>query len=492
MFRLRHINGSHQHQVPVCLDQEGLPGNYYTVITGENACGKSSLMAKVVNSFLEIENAVRLTDILNQVEHYSDDVPSRIIAFCNSKFDRFMPESVYNNKRLKDTKYSDPNFYIHTGQGAKAEGGIPEILNSCLLVSLLHKGTGREYESDSIVEAFKMFGLETELKCSLKFDENVLGLIRIILEPLINKESLISISISDDSNSDRKSDLSDEDLRFMVALKNRIDSYELRGELTELFRRYTDKKIKESALPIVLYYAENLGFEYSYNSGFWDDKLIRALFLTGIVKVSSVDVKRQKASRFISVSALSSGQQTLLSNALILSGLAIKNCMICIDEPENSLHPQWQLDFMGFISLLCPEKLNAHIIIATHSPQIVSGMQFDNGCILSLKLIDAVRNSRHDSLYEIQSIDSHRKQSSDKQLMEVFKSPGYKNDFLLKKLILVLSKQTKNLSLTKEDVGFLHDVSLLITRNRIPNGDPVILLFNQVMSFFKTRNGDDK
>ncbi|MDM7319990.1 AAA family ATPase, partial [Klebsiella pneumoniae] len=141
---------------------------------------------------------------------------------------------------------------------------------------------------------------------------------------------------------------------------------------------------------------------------------------------------------------------------------AEKNCMVCIDEPENSLHPEWQLNFMHFISLLCPDTLGAHVFIATHSPQIISGMRFDNGCVLSLANRDNIEllkmtDKKYDNggLYELQPLKIYREQSADKQLTGVFKSPGYKNDFIIRKLLLILSKASKKLTLQKMIMNLL-------------------------------------
>lgn len=49
----------------------------------------------------------------------------------------------------------------------------------------------------------------------------------------------------------------------------------------------------------------------------------------------------------------------------------------------------------------------------------------------------------------------YREQSADKQLTGVFKSPGYKNDFIIRKLLLILSKASKKLTLQKMIMNLL-------------------------------------
>lgn len=87
-----------------------------------------------------------------------------------------------------------------------------------------------------------------------------------------------------------------------------------------------------------------------------------------------VNLFLKKGSFYFNLKDASSGEVTLLSiYAFIAENIKI-NSLILIDEPENSLHPQWQRDYcsnlMSFFSLF-----GVKIFIATHSPIIVSGSQ---------------------------------------------------------------------------------------------------------------------
>ena len=72
------------------------------------------------------------------------------------------------------------------------------------------------------------------------------------------------------------------------------------------------------------------------------------------------------------LSRASSGEQFLVALGAFVLSSASSNPYILIDEPENSLHPKWQREF--FNKLL--DIFSYHeptIIVATHSPLIVSG-----------------------------------------------------------------------------------------------------------------------
>ncbi|MCQ2607754.1 MAG: AAA family ATPase [Bacteroidales bacterium] len=67
---------------------------------------------------------------------------------------------------------------------------------------------------------------------------------------------------------------------------------------------------------------------------------------------------------------LSSGEQheiIMLFNAIFNT---TTDSILLIDEPENSLHVAWQNTFVSDITTIC-KTLNAQVIIATHSPQII-------------------------------------------------------------------------------------------------------------------------
>jgi hypothetical protein len=82
---------------------------------------------------------------------------------------------------------------------------------------------------------------------------------------------------------------------------------------------------------------------------------------------------------------LSSGQWSWLCT---LGGLAAEvddDCTILIDEPENSLHPAWQRDYVPTLINILDRFKNCHAILATHAPLIASGLPPNSGNVRRLK-----------------------------------------------------------------------------------------------------------
>lgn len=105
-------------------------------------------------------------------------------------------------------------------------------------------------------------------------------------------------------------------------------------------------------------------FERMLNEKMFSHKQIRFNPNHGITAIMDFD------SYPLDLIKLSSGEQheiIMLFNAIFNTN---RDSILLIDEPENSLHVAWQNTFVSDINEICG-ALNAQVIIATHSPQII-------------------------------------------------------------------------------------------------------------------------
>lgn len=79
----------------------------------------------------------------------------------------------------------------------------------------------------------------------------------------------------------------------------------------------------------------------------------------------------------VAVSALSSGEKQLLH--ILLETLAIEESTIMVDEPELSLHVDWQRGLVESMRRVNPQ---AQFILATHSPELM--IDVDENCVFEL------------------------------------------------------------------------------------------------------------
>lgn len=93
--------------------------------------------------------------------------------------------------------------------------------------------------------------------------------------------------------------------------------------------------------------------------------------------VSSINVFLVKNGREIPILEASSGELTLISSLVYITAVITERCVILIDEPENSLHPKWQTEYVRRIMELF-YFYQPKIIIATHSPLVLNGAEISS------------------------------------------------------------------------------------------------------------------
>lgn len=126
---------------------------------------------------------------------------------------------------------------------------------------------------------------------------------------------------------------------------------------------------------------------------------IATLIEINIVDVEEVSFKRKTNAENASTNArfgrgstdgwsdssdLSSGQWHLITGLLNLIAWTDSESLILIDEPENSLHPEWQRSYIDLLRMSLSSVSGCHVVIATHSPLVAAGARPNEGNILRL------------------------------------------------------------------------------------------------------------
>jgi predicted ATP-binding protein involved in virulence len=107
--------------------------------------------------------------------------------------------------------------------------------------------------------------------------------------------------------------------------------------------------------------------------------LIKLRVLKGI----QVYVDKGERSGPFEVHNASSGELSLISSLLFLTAEVEPNSIVLIDEPENSLHPGWQRAYVEKV-LAALAYRNVSVIIATHSPLVVTGALMAHNNLVSV------------------------------------------------------------------------------------------------------------
>ena len=129
---------------------------------------------------------------------------------------------------------------------------------------------------------------------------------------------------------------------------------------------------------------------------------------------------------------MSSGEVNLLTSLLSLNASIIQNSLILIDEPEISLHPEWQIKYMSKIHDIVNLTTGCHVIIASHSHFLVSDLDPNNSTLLILE-----KNSNNNNGFNITSRSpksSPYAWSAENILMEVFNVSSTRNFYFAQKI----------------------------------------------------------
>ena len=130
----------------------------------------------------------------------------------------------------------------------------------------------------------------------------------------------------------------------------------------------------------------------------------------------------------------SSGEHNILTSLIGIIATMKPNSLLMIDEPEISLHPNWQMKYVSFLKrVLSSENYStSHILIATHSHFIISDLEGNSSKIIGL--------SKENNL-SIIPLDPHLDTfswSAEEVLLKIFQVASSRNYFIAENLGLML------------------------------------------------------
>jgi len=183
-------------------------------------------------------------------------------------------------------------------------------------------------------------------------------------------------------------------------------------------------------------------------------------------KDRNIFFKNERSER-IPISQLSGGEKELITRAFTLYVSDIKDTIILIDEPETSLHPNWQNRILKIYEDFAVEN-NNQIIIATHSPHIIASAKKESLRLLVKKneKIEVISDFDGSYGYEVQrvlldimNLESLRIPGVNEKIEKLYKlvhNDHYKTEEFLRlqsELEQLLGKNDKDLMLIRLEIA---------------------------------------
>lgn len=114
-------------------------------------------------------------------------------------------------------------------------------------------------------------------------------------------------------------------------------------------------------------------------------RMARQLTRAGLIQMSEVALRRKSTGQRVEVTDASSGELSLVVTLLGIASSIEDGSLVLIDEPEISLHPQWQSEYLERLGDAFAEFRGCHFVVATHSPTLVSGATGRRTSIIDLE-----------------------------------------------------------------------------------------------------------
>ncbi|WP_460046187.1 AAA family ATPase [Pseudomonas sp. S2_H01] len=420
--------------------------NVFSLVVGQNATGKSRLLRKIVSHFIFDNQFSERDRYLRQnpmapMSHYSHlsgneelvvgrwsaPSPSKIIAVSTGRHDRFPTP---NSKELIDP--TGRYHYIAPSE----KGNVSALTRS--LIAITSGLETHPWKFMSLASIFRYLGFEPILDFKLSLD------------PALRVQWT-----RDHAKAGGHTMLT------LPGWEEAPKKYQYDKSLVDYHYQLLDHIYRQKHVS----YEIDLGLSEPSRNYFSLEKVADAL-RSGLIRVSDLTLNVRENHSRLKLSQASSGQQCMLVMILGIAGSIEDNSLICIDEPEISLHPKWQTDIISQLQYAFHGYRGCHFIIATHSPQIVAGLTADKGFVLSLE---------DRQLY---SSKDYSNRSADYQLAQVFNAPGVNNEYLIRITLMLLTKISRREVLNREDWKQLEMLDQL--KESLASNDPVRHLIDQV------------
>lgn len=331
-----------------------------TLITGQNGSHKSTLLRELVAALTlsESNSLVRLRNAHEGLHH--------VLCMSGSVADRFPAKELPAGVRSR----FDVPAYAYIGQRAGPNLLSKKAPLETMLRFALDPAKSKRFESNFYHRAHQLVGILPFVEfvfqrrqSKLEGSRDLIGRIQ-AKTPLTDTQRRPPGAPRGDSNAPH---ISYETAQWLLD----EFAYDEFLSLEQLINK-SGRRLKATLTPQGV-----ICDDYSPN-------VLRLGLLTGLIGLIDANVRTAQDSEPFSIFELSSGEYHMYSSILGLGFGVTESSVVLIDEPENSLHPQWQREFMEAVFAICEEALgNGHLIVCTHSPLIV-GTATDGSSVVDL------------------------------------------------------------------------------------------------------------
>ena len=477
------------------VNQEEILGNLTSVIIGRNGIGKSYLLRAIVEIFKTIDAMTRkkddekipelkyrfgvtyyldshvytITDIHSGMTPVGRNVNHTYLIKVDDKQatwqDIRLPQRVIASSMTIADKFPTPSAGFYNYRGVRSER-TPSTTGTRTIVrkavdgitdSLAHKHTTKEDISHILSE----LGFQSHLEIKYRFRYK-----DVFLRPDINAELMNDI-YTNWKNYFKGRTGEVWGTKYYHALSN--DPVKIDLVCSFLRRCAMNEDVAKKNLLVYNVFDDN-------NTLVNDSEVIRILSNLDILTFPEFKVYKQGNENGYDFVESSSGETQQLCQFISIMSSIESNCLILIDEPENSSHPNWQMSYIGWLQKIFRNYRDCHFLIATHSHFLLTDMEPEWGTIIALdKDGNGIKNisegmntfcwSTDDILYRVFGVCNTRNHAFETDIMTLYKLMSDKSDDFVK-----ISRLTEELSAFE-----------------LPENDPLTEILNQARKYVEAK-----
>lgn len=452
-----------------CQDKVSL----YSVLIGCNGVGKSTLLKEMVDFFVDlhayINNFKQKMSSANKarlkgVKYHIDGVCCEVIrigrTFLTKIDDRFLA-----SKKLRVPTIVACNFGAFDKFPVQKVNGSSQTRYDVPY----YKYVGAHVNGNMISSSAIAFRLLFALKENM--DDRQRQNLSSILD-FIGYDHTITLNYSIVLRSKKNGSVYDLVLQHVQKDKeySKLTSEQRSNKVKELYDFYKNKEFAKQPTC-------NYNIDIDQNSLAANEDLNYIYKLKQYDLVQAASVVFYKNGKQIASEEMSSGEFAMLSMVLSISTAASdSHTLILIDEPELSLHPNWQMTIIDNLDRALKDQV-CHLLIATHSHMLVSDLPMNRSSVSQWE------KDKDGNLIANRIEENTYGWSAEEVLLKVFKTATDRNRYFgerIAKLLEQMGNDTISKEAVADELNELQEIS-----QHLSDVDPMKMVLNTIIDAYK-------
>ena len=445
----------------------------YSVLIGCNGVGKSTLLKEMVDFFVDlhayINNFKQKMSSANKarlkgVKYHIDGVCCEVIrigrTFLIKIDDRFLA-----SKKLRVPTIVACNFGAFDKFPVQKVNGSSQTRYDVPY----YKYVGAHVNGNMISSSAIAFRLLFALKENM--DDRQRQNLSSILD-FIGYDHTITLNYSIVLRSKKNGSVYDHVLQHVQKDKeySKLTSEQRSNKVRELYDFYKNKEFAKQPTC-------NYDIDIDQNSLAANEDLNYIYKLKQYDLVQATSVVFYKNGKQIASEEMSSGEFAMLSMVLSISTAASdSHTLILIDEPELSLHPNWQMTIIDNLDRALKNQV-CHLLIATHSHMLVSDLPMNRSSVSQWE------KDKDGNLIANRIEENTYGWSAEEVLLKVFKTATDRNRYFGERIAKLLEQMGNN-TISKEavadELNELQEIS-----QHLSEVDPMKMVLNTILDAYK-------